>query len=34
MFQAVEDLGLKLIAAKDPVDLIVIDHAERKPTEN
>jgi uncharacterized protein (TIGR03435 family) len=34
MFQAVEDMGLKLVSAKDPVDLIIIDHAERKPTEN
>jgi uncharacterized protein (TIGR03435 family) len=29
-----EQLGLKLTAKKGPVQFIVIDHAERIPTEN
>lgn len=29
-----EQLGLKLEATKGPVDLLVIDHVEKKPTEN
>jgi len=33
VFEAVEQLGLKLEAAKGPVETLVIDHAER-PTEN
>jgi uncharacterized protein (TIGR03435 family) len=34
MFQAVEQLGLKLEPQKDLVDTIVIDHIEKAPTEN
>ena len=34
MFQAVEVLGLKLEAQKGPVEMIVIDHIEKTPTEN
>lgn len=34
IFAAVQDaLGLKLVAGKEPVDVLVIDHVE-KPTEN
>jgi uncharacterized protein (TIGR03435 family) len=34
LFEAVQDqLGLKLKAAKDPVDVLIIDHAE-KPSLN
>jgi uncharacterized protein (TIGR03435 family) len=29
-----EQLGLKLEARKGPVDLLVIDHVEKKPAEN
>ena len=35
VFQAVEkQLGLKLEPRKTPLDLIVVDHAEKTPTEN
>ena len=34
MFLAVEQLGLKLEPQKDSVDMIVIDHIEKMPTEN
>jgi len=35
LFEAVEkQLGLKLEAKKRPVPVLVIDHAEQKPTEN
>jgi uncharacterized protein (TIGR03435 family) len=35
LFEAVEkQLGLKLEATKRPVQILVIDHAEQKPTEN
>ena len=35
LFEAVEkQLGLKLQAQKRPVPVLVIDHAEQKPTEN
>jgi uncharacterized protein (TIGR03435 family) len=34
MFMAVEQLGLKLEPQKDSVDMIVIDHIEKTPTEN
>jgi uncharacterized protein (TIGR03435 family) len=35
VFEAVDkQLGLKLTAAKHPLPVIVVDHAERKPTEN
>lgn len=33
-FQSVEKLGLKLDPRKMPVDLIVVDHIEKSPTEN
>ena len=34
MFLAVEQLGLKMEPQKDSVDMIVIDHIEKTPTEN
>ena len=34
IFAAVQQLGLKLEPRKAPVDLIVIDHVEKTPTEN
>jgi uncharacterized protein (TIGR03435 family) len=33
--RAVEDqLGLKMAAARSPIEVVVIDHVERTPTEN
>ena len=34
LFTNVQQLGLKLEARKAPVDLIVVDHLEKLPTEN
>jgi uncharacterized protein (TIGR03435 family) len=34
IFAAVQQLGLKLEPRKEPLDLIVIDHLEKTPTEN
>ena len=34
MFAAIQQLGLKLEARKAPVDVLVVDHAEKVPTEN
>ncbi len=34
IFQSVERLGLKLDSRKIPVDLVVVDHLEKMPTEN
>ena len=34
IFSAVEKLGLKLDGRKGPVDIIVVDHLEKTPTEN
>jgi uncharacterized protein (TIGR03435 family) len=34
LMQAVQALGLKLEAKKGPVDILVIDHMEKTPTEN
>lgn len=34
LFNAVEKLGLKLESRKAPVEVLVIDHAEKMPTEN
>lgn len=35
LFDAVQDqLGLRLVPAKEPFDLIVVDHVEKTPTEN
>jgi uncharacterized protein (TIGR03435 family) len=34
LFGAIEALGLKLDSRKHPLDVIVVDHIERTPTEN
>lgn len=34
IFRSVEQLGLKLDSRKSPLDLLVIDHLERVPTED
>jgi uncharacterized protein (TIGR03435 family) len=34
IFTTVQKLGLKLDPRKAPIDLIVIDHIEKMPTEN
>ena len=34
IFQSVQQMGLKLEARKAPLDIIVIDHLEKAPTEN
>ncbi len=34
LFSAIEKLGLKLEPRKGPVEILVIDHMERKPTDN
>ncbi len=34
MFKAVQQLGLRLEARKVPIELIVVDHVEKTPTEN
>jgi uncharacterized protein (TIGR03435 family) len=34
LFAAIETLGLKLYARKAPLDVLVIDHAEKTPSEN
>jgi uncharacterized protein (TIGR03435 family) len=34
IFQSIQQMGLKLEARKAPLDLIVIDHLEKAPTEN
>src|SRR5215469_4141677 len=34
IFSAVQTLGLRLEAKKEPMDIIVIDHADKTPTEN
>jgi len=34
MFQAVEQMGLKLEPQKDQVEMLVVDHIERTPTDN
>ena len=34
IFQALQSLGLKLESRRDPVDILVIDHANKVPTEN
>src|SRR5262249_43952349 len=34
LFRAVETLGLRLESRKGPVEMFVIDHIEKKPTEN
>jgi uncharacterized protein (TIGR03435 family) len=34
MFAAVQQLGLKLEQRKAPMEMIVVDHAEKIPTEN
>jgi uncharacterized protein (TIGR03435 family) len=34
IFGSIQQLGLKLEARKAPIDTIVVDHAEKLPTEN
>jgi uncharacterized protein (TIGR03435 family) len=34
LLSGLQQLGLKLDARKAPVDMIVIDHVEKTPTEN
>src|SRR5580700_8045761 len=34
MFDAVEELGLKFVSTNHPMDLIVVDHCDKQPTEN
>jgi len=34
MFQAVEAIGLKLESQKGPVEMLIVDHIEKTPTEN
>lgn len=34
LFNALQQLGLNLEARKEPVELLVVDHAEKVPTEN
>ena len=34
LFAAIEGLGLKLDRRKAPIDVLVIDHIEKRPTEN
>jgi uncharacterized protein (TIGR03435 family) len=34
LFSALQTVGLKLESRKAPLDVLVIDHAEKAPTEN
>jgi uncharacterized protein (TIGR03435 family) len=34
LFQSVQQLGLKLEARKSPIEIVVVDHVEKMPTEN
>jgi uncharacterized protein (TIGR03435 family) len=34
IFQSIQQMGLKLDARKAPLDIIVVDHLEKTPTEN
>jgi uncharacterized protein (TIGR03435 family) len=34
VFQSVQKLGLKLEVSKAPVEMLVVDHAEKNPTAN
>jgi uncharacterized protein (TIGR03435 family) len=34
IFDAIQKLGLKLEARKGPIEVIVIDHVEKTPTDN
>ena len=34
LFNAIEKLGLKLESRKAPIEVLVIDHCEKAPTEN
>jgi uncharacterized protein (TIGR03435 family) len=34
LFEAIQQAGLKLDARKAPLDLIVVDQAQKTPTEN